>query len=98
MQKVDDKEIALLIVSVSGCRQASESLTPDSLLLGAIPELDSMAIVNLIVALEKRYHFQWYDDEMEESIFSTLGSLTQFVQLKVVGSDSMQAPVNKITL
>ena len=95
MQKVDDKEIAILIVSVCGCRQPSESLTADSSLLGAIPELDSMSIVNLIVALEKRYDFKWHDDEMEESIFLTLGSLTHFVQLKVDTSEPMQAPANK---
>jgi acyl carrier protein len=60
-----------------GARDAS---TP---LLGAIPELDSMAVVSLITALEEHFGFAVADDEIEAATFATLGSLADFVQNKL---------------
>ncbi len=60
-----------------------ESLTPDSQLLGAIPELDSMAVVNLITSLEEHYGFAIDDDEISADTFATLGSLVDFVDRKL---------------
>ena len=83
MQIVEHSDIARLIGGVTGNVDQADRLTAESRLLGAIPELDSMAVVNLIMALEKRYAFHWHDDEVEESIFYSLGSLAGFVQIKV---------------
>jgi len=58
----------------------SDASTP---LLGAIPELDSMAVVSLIAALEEHFGFAVADDEIEAATFATLGSLTEFVQQKL---------------
>lgn len=58
-------------------------LTPDSALLGAVPELDSMAVVNVIAALEDRFGFSVDDDEIGGETFATLGSLAAFVETKV---------------
>ncbi len=52
-------------------------------LLGAIPELDSMAVVSLITALEEHFGFTVADDEIEAATFATLGSLADFVQHKL---------------
>lgn len=52
-------------------------------LLGAIPELDSMAVVSLITALEEHFGFAVADDEIEAATFATLGSLTGFVRQKL---------------
>src|SRR5262245_50826824 len=52
-------------------------------LLGAIPELDSMAVVSLISALEEHFGFAVADDEIEAATFATLGSLSDFVQQKL---------------
>lgn len=59
---------------------ASDGSTP---LLGAIPELDSMAVVSLIAALEEHFGFAVADDEIEAATFATLGSLTEFVRHKL---------------
>jgi acyl carrier protein len=59
---------------------ASDAATP---LLGAIPELDSMAVVSLIAALEEHFGFAVADDEIEAATFATLGSLTEFVEQKL---------------
>jgi acyl carrier protein len=58
-------------------------LNADSALLGALPELDSMAVVNVIAALEDRFGFSVNDDEIGGETFATLGSLVAFVESKV---------------
>lgn len=57
-------------------------LREDSGLLGVLPELDSMSVVTLIVALEERFDFSIEDDELEAEVFETLGSLVEFVETK----------------
>ncbi|MBK1725115.1 acyl carrier protein [Thiocystis violacea] len=59
------------------------SLDTASPLLGAIPELDSMAVVNVITALEEHFGFYVEDDEISADTFETLGSLVDFVSKKV---------------
>jgi acyl carrier protein len=61
----------------------SASFTRDTPLLGAIPELDSMAVVGLITTLEERFGLVVDDDEMDASIFATVGSLCDFVSGKL---------------
>ena len=56
-----------------------------SALLGAVPELDSMAVVNVITALEERFDITVADDEIGAAAFETLGSLTRFVESKLAG-------------
>lgn len=60
----------------------ADRLSPDSPLLGALPELDSMAVVNVIAALEDRFGFTVDDDEISGDTFATLGSLVEFVAAK----------------
>jgi acyl carrier protein len=58
-------------------------MTAATPLLGAIPELDSMAVVNLIMALEEHFGIEVADDEIDASTFTTLGSLSAFVEQKM---------------
>lgn len=60
----------------------ADAYTADSPLLGAIPELDSMAVVNLITALEEHFGFVLKDDEITADTFATLGSLAALVEQK----------------
>ena len=61
---------------------ASAHLTTDTQLLGSIPELDSMAVVSVMTALEDRFGFTIEDDEISAETFATLGSLVDFVAEK----------------
>ena len=61
----------------------ADSLMLETPLLGNLPELDSMAVVTVITALEDRYGFFVEDDEISAETFATLGSLTQFVSEKL---------------
>lgn len=62
-----------------------QSMNETSALLGAIPELDSIAVVNVITALEEHFDITVADDEIGASAFETLGSLTRFVEGKLSG-------------
>jgi len=60
----------------------ADTLRADSPLLGAIPELDSMAVASVIAALEDRFGITVDDDEIGGSTFETLGSLAGFIATK----------------
>lgn len=61
------------------------NMNESSALLGAVPELDSMAVVNVITALEERFDITVADDEIGAAAFETLGSLARFVESKLAG-------------
>ena len=61
----------------------ADQLTADSPLLGAIPELDSMAVVMILTAMEEHFGFSVDDDEISADTFQTLGTLTAFVEQKL---------------
>lgn len=68
------------VLSLKGRGNTFERATP---LLGALPELDSMAVLSIITALEEQYAFVIHDDEIAGANFATLGSLTDFVEAKL---------------
>ncbi len=78
MQVADElKTILDDVLSLGGRARGFVADTP---LLGAIPELDSMAVVALITAIEERFGIEIADDEIDGSVFATLGSLQGFVE------------------
>ena len=52
-------------------------------LLGSLPELDSMAVVELIYGLEERFAIEVDGDEVTADVFETLGSLAAFVETQI---------------
>ena len=78
--KKETLEILDEILSLNGRALAFTNDTP---LLGAIPELDSMAVVSLITALEERLGHAVADDEIDGATFATVGSLVEFVTAKL---------------
>ena len=76
-------EVRTILTDTLGLGSAGAELGNDSPLLGSLPELDSMAVVNLIAALEEHFGIRVEDDEISASTFATLGSLAAFVQEKL---------------
>lgn len=62
-----------------GLAGRSEDFNASTPLLGALPELDSMAVVSLIAALEQHFGVMLPDDELDGSVFATVGSLAAFI-------------------
>lgn len=61
----------------------ADQLAPASRLFGAIPELDSMAVMNVLTALEDRFGITVEDDDIDAQTFETVGSLVAFVESKL---------------
>lgn len=78
-----EQEVIKALRSVLSLDERSRALTTDSALLGTVPELDSMAVVSILTALEERFGFVVDDDEVDGRTFATVGSLTSFVQGKL---------------
>lgn len=78
-----EKEVAGILDQALGLNGRSASFTPDTALLGSIPELDSMAVVSLLTSLEDHFGFTVEDDEISAETFATLGALTTFVAQKL---------------
>ena len=76
------EEVKNILSDVLSLGERKNSLKEDSILLGSLPELDSMAVVNVITALEEHFGITVDDDEISASTFETLGSLTHFVEQK----------------
>lgn len=81
MQHIE--EVKNILSDVLSLGKRKNSLKEDSHLLGSIPELDSMAVVNVITALEEHFDITVDDDEISAKTFETVGSLTQFVEQKL---------------
>lgn len=77
------QQVQELLGSVLQFPNEVEIFVLDTPLLGAIPEFDSMAVVTIITALEERFGFIVEDDEIDASVFETVGSLTVFVEAKL---------------
>ncbi|MET0323525.1 MAG: acyl carrier protein [Duganella sp.] len=58
-------------------------LTPESPLLGSLPQLDSMAVVGLLTALEEHFGIVIDDDDLHARHFATVATLTAVVAAKL---------------
>jgi acyl carrier protein len=79
------KEVLSLLDEVLSLNGRAANFSTETPLLGAIPELDSMAVVALISGLEERFGFTADDDEIDGATFATVGSLVEFVDSKLAG-------------
>jgi acyl carrier protein len=79
------QEILALIDETLSLGGRTAGFTATTPLLGAVPELDSMAVVALITGMEERFGIIAEDDEIDGSIFATVGSLASFVDGKLAG-------------
>ena len=78
-----DHEVLGILDEVLGLQGRAAGMTRQAPLLGAVPELDSMAVVAILTTIEHRFGFTIDDDELEASVFESVGSLSDFVAGKV---------------
>jgi acyl carrier protein len=77
-QKV--KQVLSSVLNLGDRVARFDAATP---LLGAVPELDSMAVVSLLTALEEMFGFTIEDDEVDGRTFENMGNLVAFVEGKL---------------
>ncbi|GAA0442456.1 hypothetical protein Aca07nite_63300 [Actinoplanes capillaceus] len=75
-------EVRALLVSVLGIEDRAATLDAATPLLGSLPELDSMAVLEIVAGIEERFGISVDDDEVTAELFETLGSLAAFVDEK----------------
>jgi acyl carrier protein len=74
-------DVKAALIDSLGIEESADSLdatTP----LASVPELDSMAVVALLVELEERFGITVEDEDVTPDVFETLGSLAAFVHAK----------------
>ncbi len=76
----DVKRVLDEVLSLGG---RTSTYDRDTRLLGAVPQLDSMAVVTLITTLEERFSIVVEDDDIDSDTFATVGSLADFVHGKI---------------
>lgn len=78
-----DTEILAVLDEVLSLGGRGLAFNRNTLLLGALPELDSMAVVTLITGLEERFGITVDDDDIDGETFATVGALSDFVTGKL---------------
>ena len=73
-------EIKQLLIDTLSLDIMPAEMDDDALLLGDIPEFDSMAIVSVITALEDNYGFTSADDELTAEVFESIETVVNFVK------------------
>jgi acyl carrier protein len=74
-------EVKQVVISSVASDITFEALTDEFPLVGNV--LDSMAVTNLILALEEHFGFSFNDEELTAEAFETVTTLAQLVQDKV---------------
>jgi acyl carrier protein len=75
-------EVRLVLGEVFEVENQAMLLPDTTPLLGGAWNLDSLAVLRVIVALEDRFGFTIEGGELTEAVFETLGSLAAFVEKK----------------
>jgi acyl carrier protein len=77
------EDVKAVVVATLHIEDQADDLRPETGLYGDLPELDSLTVVRLIVALQKRFGIEIKIDEIVGDVFDTLGRLAAFVESKV---------------
>ena len=72
-------EVRVILTETLGIADRADTLTAAAALLGAVPELDSLAVVEVMTAIEERFGFQIDEESFSGEVFETVGNLAQFV-------------------
>ena len=76
---VNTHEVKDVLVDTLGLEDQADRIDANTPLLGSLPELDSMAVLELILALEQRFGIAIEGEDVTADVFESLASLTSFV-------------------
>jgi acyl carrier protein len=75
------RDVLIDVLGLSPAR--ANALDYESGLFGTLPELDSMAVANLLTEIEDRLGIIIEDEELDGQLLESFGSLTRFLESKV---------------
>ena len=76
-------DVKAVLVETLGVEDRADSIDASTELFGNLPELDSMAVMELVFALETRFGIEVEGEDVSAERFETLASLTAFVESKL---------------
>jgi acyl carrier protein len=76
------EDLKSVLVDTLGIQDRAATIEASTPLLGSIPELDSLAVVELAQALEDQFGFDIDDSEFTGDTFETVGTLAEFIERK----------------
>jgi acyl carrier protein len=75
-------EVAFVVTKTLGIEDRAGRLSPTTPLLDSIPEFDSQAVLDVILALEQHFGVTIDNDEVTGELFETLGTLAALIERK----------------
>jgi acyl carrier protein len=79
---IDTSTLAVVraaVIETLGLQDREGTIIEGTLLFGSMPELDSLALVELITALEERFGFQMDEADITADVFESVGSLAMHI-------------------
>ncbi|MGE2731076.1 acyl carrier protein [Mycolicibacterium vaccae] len=80
-----------IIVTTLGIQDRTDTLDASTPLFNSMPELHSMAVVSLAVALEREFDLEIDDEDLTGEVFETIGTLADFVEV-TCGASRLSLP------
>lgn len=77
------EDVKTALVETLGVEDRAAAIDANTPLLGSLPELDSMAVLQLVLELEERFGIVVEGEDVTAEVFETLASLTEFVNEKL---------------
>jgi acyl carrier protein len=75
--------VKAVLVETLGLEGDAATMDADTRLFGSLPELDSMAVLEVLLALEERFGITIDGEDVTAESFESLGSLTELVREQV---------------
>lgn len=82
MDQTTGAEVIKVLAATLGIEDRAGTFDASTPLFGSLPELDSMAVVELVVALEERFGITIDEDQVTGEVFETVGSLAALIDTK----------------
>jgi acyl carrier protein len=79
---VDEQVVQVLEASLN-VKLDRRRISANTALLDILPDFESMAVVAVLTTMEERFGFTVDDDEVDGSVFETIGSLAAFLRGKL---------------
>jgi acyl carrier protein len=80
---IDIDAVKAVVVETLGVEDRAHALDATTPLLGYLPELDSMAVLELVLELEQRFGITIEGEDVTADVFENLASLAAFVDGKL---------------
>lgn len=80
---IDIDAVKAVVVETLGVEDRADALDATTPLFGSLPELDSMAVLELVLELEQRFGITIEGEDVTADVFETLASLAAFVDSKL---------------